>query len=127
MENINKQDTQEPHQTYERFPFKSDLLKGLKGNEAFPLLISKYIDLGYVDPSSAKKEILIPMLEGKDLYAESEACLGKNLAIIIAALQRIESDTKGPQVIIIMHRVKLCLEALDLMKTLGKHMSDLTP
>jgi len=58
----------------------------------------------------------LPILEGKDLYAESETCLGKLLAIVLAALQVVQPDKKNCQVIIIMPTRELCQQAAGLAK-----------
>lgn len=90
-----------------------------------PTDIKISLDCGYLDPFLPQEDILLPILEGKDLYAQAETSDQKSLAIIISALQRIESDKKDCQVLFIMPTRELCRRTLEWTKEIGKYMSDL--
>ena len=56
---------------------------------------------GFEIPSAIQRKAIIPMLEGKDLIAQSQSGTGKTACFLIAAMGRIDTSINLPQALIL--------------------------
>ena len=56
---------------------------------------------GFEIPSAIQRKAIIPMLEGKDLIAQSQSGTGKTACFLIATMGRIDTSINLPQALIL--------------------------
>ena len=95
--------------SYENGGLKTKLLKGIYAH-------------GFVDPSTIQQLMIQPILNGKDIIAQSQSGTGKTGAFTISSLQLIDENIKAPQVIIVSPTSELAFQTLTIGKKIAQHM-----
>jgi superfamily II DNA/RNA helicase len=89
---------------------KTNLLRGIYAN-------------GFEQPSPIQKQAIIPMIQGKDLIAQSQSGTGKTGAFTIGMLQYIDESIQETQVIILSPTRELASQTNIVINTIGKMMN----
>ena len=66
-----------------------------------PALLRGIFGFGFEKPSEIQKRAIVPIIEGKDVIAQSQSGTGKTGAFSIGALSRVDESIPGTQVLII--------------------------
>lgn len=74
------------------------------------VLVDKLADYGITTPSQVQAESIPAALEGKDILAQSQTGTGKTLAYLLPLLQRINTEEKGLQAIILAPTQELAMQ-----------------
>lgn len=100
--------------TFEQLNLHEDLLKGV-------------YDMGFQRPSKIQ-ETALPLLitERKNMIAQSQSGTGKTAAFVLAALSKVDTNIKCPQVIILSPTYELAVQTYQVATTMGKFLKDLS-
>ena len=84
---------------------ESEQVKIYEGFDSMPgipaALLRGIFGFGFEKPSEIQKRAIVPIIEGKDVIAQSQSGTGKTGAFSIGALSRIEESVPSTQVLII--------------------------
>lgn len=98
--------------SFEDLNLKESLLRGIYG-------------YGFEEPSSIQKKAIKPVIEGKDVIAQSQSGTGKTATFTISILQRVDEDSNACQAIIIAHTRELAHQILFVCQSLSLYMDKL--
>lgn len=93
------------HTSFETMSLKNTLLRGIYA-------------YGFEKPSGIQQKAIIPLINGKDLIAQSQSGTGKTGTFTISVLQSVDENIKSPQSIIIAptrelaHQIYVVITAL---------------
>lgn len=88
---------------------KNELLRGVFG-------------YGFEEPSAIQQRAILPIIEAHDVLAQAQSGTGKTGTFSIAALQRIDSEIKSPQALILAPTRELALQIQKVVIALAFHM-----
>ena len=81
---------------------------------------------GFENPSPIQQKAIQPIIENKDVIAQSQSGTGKTGCFTIASLQKINENIKKTQIIIISPTRELSQQIITVLNNLGTYMKDLT-
>jgi ATP-dependent RNA helicase DeaD len=85
--------------------------------------IVNYVDkLGFTAPTIIQHRTYLPLLEGKDLLAQSRTGTGKTLAFSLPLLQRLDSKSSKIQLLVLSPTRELCLQIYNDLDKLSREM-----
>ena len=93
---------------FDDMQLKTNLLRGIYG-------------YGFEKPSLIQSKAIPCIMTSKDLIAQSQSGTGKTGAFVIGALQKIDENVKGTQVIILAHTRELAQQIFEVSKNLGHY------
>lgn len=94
---------------FDDMDLKNELLRGVFG-------------YGFEEPSAIQQRAILPIVEGNDVLAQAQSGTGKTGTFSIAALQRIDSELKHPQALILAPTRELALQIQKVVIALAFHM-----
>lgn len=99
--------------SFDELNLKNDLLKGI-------------YSYGYVLPSPIQEIAIKPMIEKRDMIAQSQSGTGKTATFIIGMLQNIDISENKTQAVIISHTRELAIQTHNVLKNLSNYLKDIT-
>lgn len=91
-----------------------------------PELLKGIYSYGYEIPSPIQKIAIKPMVDGKDVIAQSQSGTGKTATFIIGILQNIDLMREETQAIIICHTRELAIQTHNVLKGLSKYLENIS-
>lgn len=88
-----------------------------------PLLLKGIYAYGYAKPSAIQQRAIKPILQGRDVVAQSQSGTGKTAVFSISALQMVEEKSNDTQVLIISPTRELAEQSCKVIAALGDFMS----
>jgi len=88
---------------------------------------------GFEKPSSIQKKALYPMTKNihdgrrRDITAQAQSGTGKTGAFVIGALNILQKNIKGPQVLILAPTHELADQTLNVVENLSRYIKDVNP
>ncbi len=83
-------------------------------------IVTALKERGYTEPTKIQSEAIPVILEGKDVLAGSETGSGKTLAFGLPALEMIDTESKGVEVLVICPTRELAIQVNDDIKAIAK-------
>lgn len=81
---------------------------------------------GFENPSPIQQKAIYPIIENKDIIAQSQSGTGKTGCFTIASLQKINENLKKTQILIISPTRELSQQIITVLNNLAIYMKDLT-
>lgn len=102
----------ENFEEFDDMPLDDSILRGIYG-------------MGFEKPSVIQKIGIKPLLDGRDIIAQSQSGTGKTGTFLIGSMGRInlESKSKYPQVLILSPNRELTIQTYEIYKKLNNHYS----
>jgi ATP-dependent RNA helicase DeaD len=75
---------------------------------------------GYTQPTPVQSQVIPPMLEGRDVLAQSQTGTGKTAAFALPILSRLELGQRLPQVLVLTPTRELALQVSEAFSVYGK-------
>ena len=97
------------YKDFDSMGLKEDLLRGIYG-------------YGYEAPSSIQQRAIKPLIDKKDIVAQSQSGTGKTATFLIGALQTIDKEILKPQVLILAPNRELASQIYSVMEALNTYM-----
>lgn len=88
-----------------------------------PLLLRGIYAYGFERPSAIQQRAIRPIIQGKDVIAQSQSGTGKTAVFSIASLQMLNEKQNDPQVIILSPTRELAEQTQRVVKSLGDFMN----
>ena len=79
------------------------------------------LSYGFERPSPIQKKSILPMINGKDIIAQSQSGTGKTGAFVISILQKVDEEIGGCQAIIVSHTRELARQSTKVCENLGTY------
>jgi len=76
---------------------------------------------GFESPSKIQSRALMPVISGTDVIAQSQSGTGKTGTFVISALERVDENVSGVQVVIVSHTMELAAQISEVCKNIGKY------
>lgn len=102
------------HQNYDEAIDSFDAL-GLKEE-----LLRGIYTHGFETPSTIQQRAILPIMQGKDVLAQSQSGTGKTATFTIGALQQIDPSVHATQALILAPTRELALQIQSVVRTLGE-------
>jgi ATP-dependent RNA helicase len=64
-------------------------------------VIPLFLESGFQTPSAIQQRALVPIIQGRDVIAQSQSGTGKTTIFCISALQAVDTKNKDTQVLIL--------------------------
>lgn len=93
----------------------------------FPLaapILRAVEELGYEIPSPIQAKSLPALLEGRDVIGMAQTGTGKTAAFSLPLLSRIDTDRRGPQMLVLAPTRELAIQVAEAMQAYARHMPD---
>ena len=97
---------------WDDIPLSHDILRGIYSH-------------GFEFPSPIQSKGILPIIEGKDMIAQSQSGTGKTATFVIGALSRIKYDENTTQVLILTPTRELSYQIQDVIMSLGSSIENL--
>ena len=97
---------------WENFDLDTSLLRGI-------------YSYGFENPSPIQQKAIKPILDGKDVIAQSQSGTGKTGCFVVASLQKIDLSTQDTQIVIMAPTRELSLQIKSVITEIGSYMKDL--
>jgi len=94
------------YDTFDDMGLKEDILRGI-------------YSYGFEVPSSIQQRAIKPLIDGKDLIAQSQSGTGKTATFTIGCLERIDIDVLKPQVIVLAPNRELAMQIFNVFKSIN--------
>ena len=94
------------YETFDDMGLKEDILRGI-------------YSYGFEVPSSIQQRAIKPLIDGKDLIAQSQSGTGKTATFTIGCLERIDMDVLKPQVIVLAPNRELAMQIFNVFKSIN--------
>ena len=88
-------------------------------SEMKQLLLRGIYAHGFENPSPIQKKAILPLFDGKDLIAQAQSGTGKTGCFAIGVLQRINTDTKSTQALILAPTRELSIQIKRVFDAIG--------
>ena len=112
-ENQNQIDNEFPMvQTWDEYDIKSELLRGIYA-------------YGFENPSEIQKKAIMPIIKGRDIFAQAQSGSGKTGTFSIGTLQNIDTSINCIQAIILAPTHELAKQISTVITNLGAFMEKL--
>ena len=95
--------------SFEAFGLRAEIMQGIK-------------DLYYKDPTPIQAEAIPLILEGKDVIGQAQTGTGKTAAFVLPILQKLQTDKKDIQALIMTPTRELSIQIAAEIEKLGKHL-----
>jgi len=95
--------------SFEDMKLKAPLLKGI-------------YNYGFTKPSAIQQRAILPILQGRDVIAQSQSGTGKTTIFAIATLQIIDTSSKNLQALILSPTRELAEQTRNVMLAFGEYM-----
>ena len=79
-------------------------------------------DLGFEQPTPIQKSAIPIMMEGEDIIGQAQTGTGKTAAFGIPILNKIDTDTRNPQTLILTPTRELAIQITDELRKFSKHL-----
>ena len=100
------------YKSFDDMPLKDDLLKGI------------YLT-GFENPSIIQQKAIVPLIDKKDLIAQSQSGTGKTGTFCIGVLQRVNPSLNKTQGLILSPTRELARQTYNVIKDLGSKIEGL--
>lgn len=100
-------------QTWDEYNIKQELLRGI-------------FAYGFENPSEIQKKAILPIISGRDIFAQAQSGSGKTGTFSIATLQNIDVTINATQAIIMAPTHELAKQISSVITNLGVFMEGLT-
>jgi len=97
------------YKDFDSMGLNEDLLRGIYG-------------YGYETPSSIQQRAIKPMIDKKDIVAQSQSGTGKTATFLISALQGIDKSILKPQVLVLAPNRELASQIFSVMEALNSYL-----
>ena len=97
---------------WENFDLDTSLLRGI-------------YSYGFENPSPIQQKAIKPILDGKDVIAQSQSGTGKTGCFVVASLQKIDLSLQDTQIVIMAPTRELSLQIKSVITEIGSYMKDL--
>ena len=74
---------------------------------------------GFEKPSPIQRKAILPLFYNKDIIAQAQSGTGKTACFSIGALQKIDTNNKEPQVIVLSPTRELSIQSKKVIDTIG--------
>ena len=108
-----KNETDISYNTWDSMDLKEDLLRGIYAN-------------GFEKPSYIQSQSIPIIISGKDTIAQAQSGMGKTGAFSISTLQKINTEEKKTQALLLAPTHELAKQTYNVLLKLGSYMSDLS-
>jgi ATP-dependent RNA helicase len=108
-ENVESSEALQVYGSFEGMGLRDELYRGV-------------ICYGFEKPSAVQQRAILPIVQGRDVIVQSQSGTGKTAVFTIAALQRLDLQTKHPQVLILSPTRELSEQTQMVARALGKYM-----
>ena len=88
-------------------------------------LLAAIDELGFESPSPIQALTIPPAMQGRDLVGLSETGSGKTAAFTLPALEKVDTATHEPQVLILSPTRELCMQVCEEVHRLGSRLEGL--
>ena len=95
--------------TFDDLSLKDNLLRGI-------------YSYGFENPSIIQHKSIPIFMSGKDLIAQAQSGTGKTGAFVIGSLQKVNTEEKSTQIIIVSPTRELSRQTMNVLEELSKHM-----
>lgn len=85
-------------------------------------IIQGLLDMGFDKLTPIQEEVIMPIIEGKDVIGQAHTGTGKTAAFTIPILNNLDIDLKKPQVLILCPTRELAVQVKKEVKTISAHM-----
>ena len=99
-----------PCTTFDEMNLKPDLLKGIYA-------------YGFEKPSAIQQRAIKPIVQGRDVIAQSQSGTGKTAVFSIASLQLLDETSRDVQVLVLSPTRELAEQSQRVMQSLGDFMN----
>lgn len=99
--------------SFELMGLKETLLRGI-------------FSYGFEKPSEIQSKAILPVMSGRDIIAQSQSGTGKTGAFVISTLQKIDSNIKSCQAIILVPTRELAMQIREVCYNIGQY-TDIRP
>lgn len=97
------------HDTFDTMELDEDILRGIYSN-------------GFSAPSKIQRIAIRPMMEGRDILAQSQSGTGKTGTFAIGAMSQIDPAILAPQVLVISPTRELSQQTEKVVRAIGQYM-----
>jgi len=87
-----------------------------------PEILQAVTDMGFDEPTPIQAQTIPLIMEGCDIVGQAQTGTGKTAAFGIPALQLVDPNERGTQVLILSPTRELAMQITEEITTLGKHM-----
>jgi superfamily II DNA/RNA helicase len=95
------------YETFEELNLSQETLKGI-------------FSFGFEKPSQIQQKAIVPIVNGRNIIAQSQSGTGKTGTFVIGAIELIDKKVNKPQVIILSPTRELAKQTLDVCNSLSK-------
>ena len=78
---------------------------------------------GFDKPSAIQQRAIVPIIQGKDIIAQSQSGTGKTAVFSIGTLASLDLSTKDLQALVLSPTRELAVQSQKVMKSIGDHMN----
>jgi ATP-dependent RNA helicase DeaD len=78
-------------------------------------------EVGFERPTGVQRAAIVPLLEGRDLVVQSQTGTGKTAAYAIPLIQRVETNERGVQALVLAPTRELAVQVAGTIHKLGKY------
>lgn len=96
--------------TFDQMNIREDLLRGVYA-------------YGFEKPSAIQQRAILPMVKGRDVIAQAQSGTGKTATFSIAALQKVDIQTRETQILVLSPTRELAVQIQKVVLALGDYMS----
>lgn len=98
---------------FDHMNLRDDLLRGVYSK-------------GFENPSPIQQKAIVPIVEGRDVVVQAQSGTGKTGTFAIAALQKVDTDLRGTQILILSPTRDLALQSEKVTRELAVHIPAIT-
>ena len=80
---------------------------------------------GFENPSPIQQKAILPIIENKDVFAQSQSGTGKTGCFAIASLEKVNENLKKTQIVIISPTRELSQQIITVVNNIAIYMKDL--
>ena len=100
--------TLQVYDTFDDMDLKEDILRGI-------------YSYGFEVPSSIQQRAIKPLIEGKDLIAQSQSGTGKTATFTIGCLERIDIEVMKPQILVLAPNRELAMQIFKVFESINEY------
>src|SRR5947209_7841430 len=84
-------------------------------------LLRAVSEVGYERPTGVQRQAIPPLLQGRDLIAQSQTGTGKTAAFALPLIQTIDPTSRDVQGLVVAPTRELAVQVAETIHKLGKH------
>ena len=96
------------YETFDDMDLKEDILRGI-------------YSYGFEVPSSIQQRAIKPLIEGKDMIAQSQSGTGKTATFTIGCLERVDIKVMKPQIIVLAPNRELAMQIFKVFESINEY------